>query len=288
MRSTVPQSSWPDSWVRGHGWDLAAAAESAEDFRAIPGGYADAKRGYARAYRNRLRVTLDAIRRVAPPGSSILDVAAGQGNFSLALAELGYQVTWNDRLAELAGYVQLKYERGSIRYAPGDVFDLECEHGFDLVLIAEVIEHVAHPDAFLSRIASLVKPGGYVVMTTPNGEYWSNKLPRFSDCSDPSLYEASQFEAGAYGHIFLLHADEVESLAAAAGLAVRELRVFNNVLTSGFAKTEALLAILPRALVSWLEEVTAALSTPVCRKLNTQTIVVLQKLAPAPAERARP
>jgi hypothetical protein len=99
MRSTVPQSSWPDSWVRGHGWDLAAAAESAEDFRAIPEGYADAKRGYANAYRNRLRVTLDAIRRVAPPGSSILDVAAGQGNFSLASAELGYEVTWNDRLA---------------------------------------------------------------------------------------------------------------------------------------------------------------------------------------------
>lgn len=43
-----------------------------------------------------------------------------------------------------------------------------------VVLMTEIIEHVAHPDEFLTRIASLVRPGGWVIITTPNGGYWRN------------------------------------------------------------------------------------------------------------------
>ena len=41
-------------------------------------------------------------------------------------------------------------------------------YGFE---ITEVIEHVAHPDRLLQQAAALVRPGGYVVMTTPNGRF---------------------------------------------------------------------------------------------------------------------
>ena len=40
----------------------------------------------------------------------MLDLAAGQGNFSLALAERGYRVTWNDLRGDLEGYVRLKLD----------------------------------------------------------------------------------------------------------------------------------------------------------------------------------
>src|SRR5439155_10644657 len=137
-------------------------------------------RGYAYAYARRRDETLALIQKVAQPPQSILDVAAAQGNFSLALAELGYSVTWNDIREELADYVRLKYERGSLEFAPGNAFELGFENRFDIVLITEIIEHVAHPDQFLRQVAQLVKPGGHIVMTTPNGGYFLNRLPRFS------------------------------------------------------------------------------------------------------------
>ena len=45
---------------------------------------------------------------------------------------------------------------------------------YDVVLTSEVIEHVPHAekDRFLAQLARLVKPGGYVILTTPRGEMW--------------------------------------------------------------------------------------------------------------------
>jgi len=65
-------------------------------------------------YQNRLRRVLDMVKRYAMPGAKILDVAAAQGNCTVALAEQDYDVTWNDIRAELADYVRLKYESGTV------------------------------------------------------------------------------------------------------------------------------------------------------------------------------
>ena len=216
-------------------------------------------RGYAYAYQNRRSVTLEILGDVLAPGARVLDVAGAQGNFSLALAEMGYRVTWNDLREELAGYVRLKHERGDVEYMPGNVFDLQVEPRFDAVLVTEVIEHVAHPDRFLQQAAALVRPGGYIVMTTPNGRYFRNTLPKFSECEDASRYEAVQFRPNADGHIFLLHPDEIEGLARRAGLEVDALTLFTNSLTSGHMKTEAMLAILPERAVRVLDRATRAL-----------------------------
>jgi 2-polyprenyl-3-methyl-5-hydroxy-6-metoxy-1,4-benzoquinol methylase len=281
MRRPVPSEVWPEAWKRSYSYDLVEFwARSAADLQEVAAwGYMHSYRlGYVTAYRNRLTQAIAALRRVAPPGARVLDVGAGPGNFSLLLAENGYEVTWNDLREELAGYVALKEKQtGSLHYAPGNIFELSLENHFDVVLITEIIEHVAHPDEFLARIAALVKPGGYVVMTTPNGDYWNNRLPKFSDCQDPSAFEQRQFDPDADGHIFLLHCSEVQELAQRAGLRVRELRVFNNTLTKGWSKTEPLLHILPARVVRTLERVTASGRTLFHRRINTHLLAMLQR-----------
>ncbi len=267
MRKPEPKSDWPQSWKESWPYDAE------EVFGPVT------YRGYAYAYANRRKQTLDLIQRVAPPGARVLDVAAAQGNFSLALAEMGYRVTWNDLRAELADYVKLKWEHGSIEYAPGNVFELNLAPDFDVVLITEIIEHVAHPDDFLCKIGKLVKPGGHVVMTTPNGGYFLNRLPRFSDCADPSQFEAVQFKPNSDGHIFLLHEDEIHSLAERAGLEVKEIRISTNPLTNGHLKTEAALKLLPRALVETIEQFSSKLPGPLTRRLHTAMAVLLQRPA---------
>ena len=243
-------ASWPESWRMSYGFDLQEVYGRVTRF------------GYTYAYENRRRAALTLLREVLKPGAAVLDVAAAQGNFSIALAEQGFQVTWNDLRAELVGYVELKAPDADIRYRPGNIFELAFETPFDAVLLAEVIEHVAHPDQLLTRVAALVRPGGYVVMTTPNGAYFRNALPKFSDCCDPAVFEAVQFKPDGDGHIFLLHPSEIRDLAEAAGLEVDSLQLLTNPLTQGHLKSEWLLRLLPKPAVLHLERVARRFPEP--------------------------
>lgn len=265
MKQPRFEESWPESWKQSYGYDLMEVFHVVADW------------GYGNAYRERFRRTLDAVGKVTPPNARLLDIAAAQGNFSIALAERGYRVTWNDLREELVDYVRLKDSTGAVAYAPGNCFDLQFPHQFDTVLITEVIEHVAHPDQFLASVARLVRPGGHVVMTTPHGGYFRNRLPRFSACADPSVYESVQFKPNADGHIFLLDAGEVEVLATQAGLALRDLYLFVNPLTRGCLGTSLLLRLLPSAIVGLLEGVTSSRHGRLCRHINLQLLAVFQK-----------
>jgi 2-polyprenyl-3-methyl-5-hydroxy-6-metoxy-1,4-benzoquinol methylase len=265
MTRISPSASWPESWKRSYSHDLLEI-------------YGDAShRGYSYAYAVRREQTLRMIDKAIRPPATILDVAAAQGNFSLLLAELGYEVTWNDIRRELADYVRLKYESGTVHFAPGNMFELDLQETFDVILITEIIEHVAHPDRFLGRVARMVKRGGYIVMTTPNGGYFRNKLPKFSTFRDPSSFDSSQFKPDADGHIFLLHLDEVEALAVTVGLSLREFQLFTNVLTNGHMKSNALLRILPRRWIERIEEWTQTWPLPLRIRFNTGMAVLMQR-----------
>lgn len=258
VRRVHLEDSWPDSWKYSYPYDLEEVYGEVTN------------RGYAYAYDNRRRHTLRLLMEVLQPGARILDVAAAQGNFSLALAEMGYEVTWNDLRTDLADYVRLKRDRGVINFASGDLFDLDFPRLFDAVLITEIIEHVAHPDAFLVKVTQLVRPGGYIVLSTPNGAYFRNALPKFSHCPDPAKYESVQFKPNSDGHIFLLHPDEIHSIASRANLQVEEIVLFTNPLTNGHMKLGALLRVLPRRLVDVIENISTRLPWALRRKLLIQ------------------
>jgi len=148
VRRVHPLPDWPPSWKSSYEYDL----------QEIYGEVSNP--GYFYAYDNRRRHTLQLVTDAISPGSRVLDIGAAQGNFSLALAEMGFDVTWNDLREELSGYVRLKCERGTLHFATGDAFRLQFAHPFDAVLITEIIEHVAHPDEFLAKVATLIRPGG--------------------------------------------------------------------------------------------------------------------------------
>ena len=247
MKRVRIEDWWPETWKYSYPYDLQEIYGEINCF------------GYAYAYQNRLKHTLRLVEEVLPKGASVLDLAAAQGNITLTLAEMGYDVTWNDLRADLSDYVRMKHEKGIVHYVPGNAFELGFKESFDCVLITEVIEHVAHPDDFLKKVASMVKPGGYIVMSTPNGCYLRNNLPKFSDCPDPSVYEDQQFKPNSDGHIFLLWPDEIKHLGAFAGVILEKHQCFTNPLTAGHIKLEMVLKILPKQFVFLLESVTNCL-----------------------------
>jgi 2-polyprenyl-6-hydroxyphenyl methylase/3-demethylubiquinone-9 3-methyltransferase len=261
MRNLTFDERWPESWRYSYKYDLLEI-------------YGDESNlGYVNAYNIRKEATIQLLREALPLGTDVLDIAAAQGNFTLTLAELGYCVTWNDLRADLADYVQLKRTHGSITFAPGNAFEIEFSSRFDAVLITEIIEHVAHPDEFLKKTASLVKPGGYIIMTTPNGGYLRNQLPRFSECRDAGRFEAVQFKPDADGHIFLLYRDEIYQLAKSAGLEIDRLLLLTNPLTAGHMKTSRLLRLLPQPVVSGIENASQKLPLIIRDKVMNQLAV---------------
>lgn len=257
---------WKDSWKYSYPYDLLEI-------------YGEAHRnlGYSYAYENRRKNTLSLVESVLKKGDTILDVAAAQGNFSLTLAEMGYRVTWNDIREELVGYVKMKHESGDIDYKPGNVFEVQFDQFFDLVLATEIIEHVAHPDEFLSNLANLVRPGGHIVISTPLGSYFKNKLPKFSEFSDPSVFESKQFGPNADDHIFLLHSDEIESMAREVGLTVISITHYTNPLTGGHIKLNQLLKILPKNIVFNIESLTQKLPDLIGKRIHCGFSILLRK-----------
>ncbi len=64
-------------------------------------------------------------------------------------------------------YARRHYPRGTLH--AGTIEQLSDALGsFDLVYCSEVIEHVPHARAFISALAAITKPGGYLFLTTPD------------------------------------------------------------------------------------------------------------------------
>ena len=75
MRRVEPRNDWPDSWKESFQYDL----------QEVYGEHLSL--GYFYAYQRRRRSTLGLVEKYVPPGARVLDVAAAQGNYSLALQE---------------------------------------------------------------------------------------------------------------------------------------------------------------------------------------------------------
>ena len=100
------------------------------------------------------------------PNSRVLELGPGWGNTTLALAQMGHDVTAIDIEAN---FVKLITERAarigaSIDARQGDFSMInEMDPGFDAVLFFESFHHAADHLGVLESLDRIVKPGGQVV-----------------------------------------------------------------------------------------------------------------------------
>jgi 2-polyprenyl-3-methyl-5-hydroxy-6-metoxy-1,4-benzoquinol methylase len=146
----------------------------------------------------------------------ILDYGAGEGALSERLTDLGFDVLAVDIDREhyraAAPIEQLDFNDGAAVAQFGETHREE----FDVVLGVEVIEHVENPWRYVSDLARLTRPGGNVVISTPNVTSW---ISRMSFLRTGRLMQFMDYDR-AYGHINPVTVDELELVLAGSGLHV--------------------------------------------------------------------
>lgn len=99
-------------------------------------------------------------------GVELLDAGCGTGLFSQAAAARGASVTSVDVGDQLLAKVA---EKCDSRRIVGSVEALPFEPAsFDMVICTEVIEHTVAPRKAVSELTRVLRPGGTLVLTTPN------------------------------------------------------------------------------------------------------------------------
>jgi 2-polyprenyl-6-hydroxyphenyl methylase/3-demethylubiquinone-9 3-methyltransferase len=104
-------------------------------------------------------------------GLRILDVGCGGGILSEPLARLGGDVVGVDPAAENVEVAKLHAAQSglAIDYRATTAEALaDAGEKFDIVIASEVVEHVADLALFTKRTSEMVKPGGFMAVTTIN------------------------------------------------------------------------------------------------------------------------
>jgi 2-polyprenyl-6-hydroxyphenyl methylase/3-demethylubiquinone-9 3-methyltransferase len=190
----------------------------------------------------------------------ILDVGCAQGTLALLLAERGHRVCAMDIRQQFLDYAASRHEKGDVRFVCGNATVASPDGTFDLIFANQIVEHLFRPALLIGKLAGLLKPGGRLVVTTPNWAYVKNDLPSFAEIGDPAQHEHSEFSADADGHFFAYRASELATILESAGLSRISVKYFESPWISGHIKVRYLHHWLPSAALRWLDALT--LRTP--------------------------
>lgn len=153
-----------------------------------------------------------------------LDLGCGDGSFLEYLKkETQFQLVGVD-----SSKLQIKKcNSKNLKVIRADIeIDLPFEdNSFDIVYSGEVIEHLYNPDFFLQEVKRILKPKGYLLLSTPNLCSWYNRIlffcgikPIFMEISAKSKSVGSGFlkrfikDPHPVGHIKIFNYDALNDL----------------------------------------------------------------------------
>jgi GT2 family glycosyltransferase/glycosyltransferase involved in cell wall biosynthesis/SAM-dependent methyltransferase len=111
-------------------------------------------------------------------GKDVLDIASGEGYGSAMLSAVAKSVIGVDVSAEAIEHARDQYSsRANLQFALGDAASIPLAVGsVDLVVSFETIEHHARHQEMICEIVRVLRPGGTLVISSPNRPVYSEKF----------------------------------------------------------------------------------------------------------------
>ena len=198
-------------------------------------------RAYLRTHGRRYRILLGLVGQVVTPGARILDV--GPGYQTEAIRKL-----WPAATVDTIGFLDPRLEpaRDGERHYEYDLAQAVDEatwpraEPYDVIVFAEVIEHLhVGPGRVLALLASLLRPGGTLLVQTPNAAALSR---RFWLLAGRNPFEPIRDDLHQAGHFREYTARELERLVRDAGLQPVRTRL-DNYFRTGSVKNRLLVEL---------------------------------------------
>ena len=178
-------------------------------------------------------------RAVSLAGKRVVDVGCGGGILSEAMAHAGAHVLGIDlsqacldvaRLHALEARVEAAHGRLEYRAMSAQALAREHPAHFDAVTCMELLEHVPDPAAMLAALATLVRGGGEVIVST------LNRHPRaFAVAIIGAEYIARVLPRGTHDYLKFIRPSELARWGRAAGLDLQDVTgISYNPLTRSF------------------------------------------------------
>jgi len=111
-------------------------------------------------------------------GKKVLDIASGEGYGSALLASVASEVYGVDIAAEAVQHAAANYSADNLTFLRGDARRIPVPTGsMEVVVSFETLEHLGEQEEFLREIKRVLHPGGLLVMSTPDREFFAASPP---------------------------------------------------------------------------------------------------------------
>lgn len=155
-------------------------------------------------------------------GARALDVGCGGGLLSESLSRKGARVTGVDLAPGMIEVARLHAAEEGLdidyRVAAAEDLAADLSESADVITCMEMLEHVPHPQRMLATLASLVRPGGSVFVSTLN-----RNLKSFLLAIVGAEYVLKLLPRGTHEYDRLIRPSELTRWARAAGLMPRAI-----------------------------------------------------------------
>lgn len=106
---------------------------------------------------------------------NVLDVGGGTGWILSTLKKIDKRISYT-HIVDIDANAKSVAEKNGHTYFEGTIEKFNTDKQFHLILMLNLIEHVADPLAVLQKIQTMLSPGGIIVIKTPNTESWDARL----------------------------------------------------------------------------------------------------------------